>query len=54
MSIYFNRIENGKFGKWRPSGIHGAPPHFLRLENGDVLLVYGRRGKTLRYSCKIE
>ncbi len=54
MSIYFNRIENGKFGKWQPSGIHGAPPHFLRLQDGDVLLVYGRREKPYGIRAKLS
>lgn len=43
MSLYFNRIRGGTFGEWQPTGIVGAPPHFLRLQDGAVLLVYGRR-----------
>lgn len=43
LTLYFNRYENGKFGQWRPSGICGAPPHFLRLSDGRVVLTYGRR-----------
>ena len=54
-TTYFNRIENGAFGKWYPSGIEGGfPPHFLKLSGGSTLLVYGRRLPPLGIRAKIS
>ena len=54
MSLYFNRIRNGNFEQWQPTGIVGAPPHFLRLNDGRVLLVYGRRKAPFGVRAKIS
>lgn len=52
-TMYFNRIVNGAFGKWYPSGIEGFPPHFLTLSGGGTLLVYGRRTQPYGIRAKL-